>query len=475
MKQLPQRPWKISGLEAIDNLRKALLEADKYDKVKQLLKQTQLEPSGAVGTELSQNLWLLASKDWANVRLVLQRMANENPKEPLLSILLVKANLGCAKKGSYEEAVRWGRWAVQACEADGTPDWLNAQAHKALGAALSTTAAQGTLPQQDRVKHRREAMSILSRLADKSGEDALVLYNMALLHAESRQYTEALKNGRAALSVSEGLLAPAWALVALILSGRRELSAALEVLDGALSEVNEVYESMFVSIKSKLLIAAGAPHEGIAELAKLCGKLRQMRKTNSWHSDLQKEALMLQEAQLWGELALSYVNEGQQQDAEYCLDEMTSLAQWTPDSLYAEARIRQAAGDITTAIRKYETALAMNPDHALSCLHLGMLYWEQTEASVKTGTDASYELVTAHSMLSDAVRHRPDNHRGWYYLAWSAERKANRKMLRNSSRMQCRWLRRLLWRASASCQEYFEDGEHTGCGWLCGLHWPTAA
>lgn len=56
--------------------------------------------------------------------------------------------------------------------------------------------------------------------ADRLGDDAVVLYNLGLLYAESRQYTAALKHARGALSVSEGSLAPAWALVALILSGR---------------------------------------------------------------------------------------------------------------------------------------------------------------------------------------------------------------------------------------------------------------
>lgn len=75
--------------------------------------------------------------------------------------------------------------------------------------------------------------------------------------------------------------------------------------------------------------------------------------------------------QLWGELALAYLGEGHQKDAEYCLEQMSSLAAWTPDYLYIEARIRQAGGDTASAAHNYETALAMDPDHAPSSLHLG--------------------------------------------------------------------------------------------------------
>lgn len=71
------------------------------------------------------------------------------------------------------------------------------------------------------------------------------------------------------------------------------------------------------------------------------------------------------------------------------------------------------------ARRIFLCIIFMNSDLNLVLLLMlcpGMLYWQQGAASVKTGTDTSQEFVTAHSMLSDAVRHRPDNHRGWYYL-----------------------------------------------------------
>ena len=65
------------------------------------------------------------------------------------------------------------------------------------------------------------------------------------------------------------------------------------------------------------------------------------------------------------------MDEGHQNDAEYCLEQMNSVASWTPECLYIQARIRQSAGDTAGAARNYETALAMDPDHALSSLHLG--------------------------------------------------------------------------------------------------------
>lgn len=407
---------KGSEIEALDELEKALLEADEYAKLKQLLKEARYEPKPNGFTELSQNLCLLASKDWHRVRMVLHRLATDHPREPLLSLLLVKAILGCKDKGAFDDAVRWARQAVQASQSDSCPDWLRSQAHKAYGVALSTAAALGSLPQPDRVKYRREAINVFPKPADGLGDDALVLYNLGLLYAESRQYTLALKHGRGALSVSDGSLAPAWALVALILSGRRDLKGALAVVDGALAETNELYKALLVSIKSKLLVASGVSHEGIVELAKLCGKLQRNRKQNSWQSAAQRDVFTHQEAELWGELAAAYLDEGHQNDAEYCLEQMNSVASWTPECLYIQARIRQSAGDTAGAARNYETALAMDPDHALSSLHLGLLYRLKGEESQKRGEECAHDFVISHSMLSGAVRKEPDNHIGWYNL-----------------------------------------------------------
>ena len=93
----------------MDELKKVLLETDKYEKLKQLVKEAQFEPKPNGFTELSQNLCLLASKDWQRVRMVLHRLATDNPREPLFCLLLAKAILGCKDKGAYGDAVRWAR------------------------------------------------------------------------------------------------------------------------------------------------------------------------------------------------------------------------------------------------------------------------------------------------------------------------------------------------------------------------------
>ena len=72
------------------------------------------------------------------------------------------------------------------------------------------------------------------------------------MQAEGRQLPAAETNCRAALKASGGCHPPSWALLALVLSARQHIPAALAVAAAALEEAGPAYEGLLLKIKVRL-------------------------------------------------------------------------------------------------------------------------------------------------------------------------------------------------------------------------------
>ena len=73
------------------------------------------------------------------------------------------------------------------------------------------------------------------------------------MQAEARQLAAAETNCRAALKASGGCHPPAWGLLALLMSARQRIPAALAVASAALEEAGPAYEGLLLKIKVMLL------------------------------------------------------------------------------------------------------------------------------------------------------------------------------------------------------------------------------
>ena len=80
-----------------------------------------------------------------------------------------------------------------------------------------------------------------------------VMLSAIWLQAEARQLPAAETNCRAALKASGGCHSPSWALLALVLSARQHIAAALAVASAALEEAGPPYEGLLLKIKVWLL------------------------------------------------------------------------------------------------------------------------------------------------------------------------------------------------------------------------------
>ena len=72
---------------------------------------------------------------------------------------------------------------------------------------------------------------------------------ICIVQAEARQLAAAETNCKAALKASGGVHPPSWALLALLLSARQQIPAALAVASAAVEEAGPAYEALLLKIK----------------------------------------------------------------------------------------------------------------------------------------------------------------------------------------------------------------------------------
>lgn len=211
---------------------------------------------------------------------------------------------------------------------------------------------------------------MLLELSQVHKEDSLVLYNLAVLYAESGKYSFATRAVKASMAGASGSLDPAWALYSLLLSANRDYDGALNAIDGGLTECGPLHEPILQIIKSQLLTSSGFPNESISLLSSACSRFKTDLK-NAELSTAWKEIQKKQQELLWRELMELYYSQGRLNDAEYCVGQMEQIRPSTPDLYYMKGTLHQEQGRIQPAIQFFEMALSMEPNHEASTLALG--------------------------------------------------------------------------------------------------------
>ncbi|GMH32927.1 hypothetical protein BSKO_00761 [Bryopsis sp. KO-2023] len=389
----------------LDSICEALALDSKYQEVGKVLSGSLFNTESFGSQKHWEGTCLESPEQWSKVRLLLARLLEECPPEPLLYILLVKTNLRTGPS-AFPATVQTAREGLAACTLE-TPEWLRDQCEKTLAVSLSAMASRGSLDLSDRVKYRQQAEKILMSLLERHQDDPIVLYNLGLLFAEDRQYGQALKYARAALSIAQVSFGPASALVALILSGRRELKSALAVIDYGLLECASLFKHLLILIKAKIHLAMGRSHKAIETVGEYLKGVQPADGNGS------QDTSTLEAGRLWQNLTEAFLREGRIKDAEVCLGEMAKVMPSSPDYLFVKGLMKQKEKSIGEAIHNFEKTLALDPSHAPGALALGDVY------RIRGGSDIGKQtgdLVMAHSLLSDGLRQQPDEHMGWRNL-----------------------------------------------------------
>eukprot|EP00210_Caulerpa_lentillifera_P001703 g1637.t1 len=390
----------------MDRLFRALQHPMKYQKL------TVLVQSGGLKEETT--TVVLTGEEWGKLQMLLTILV-QHFDEPLLHAILVKTILN-RETGKLLEAVHWARTGLELCDGE-TPEWLAELLKKALALSLSHAAAYSILSKQERVNYRNEATELLMELSRVNKDDSLVLYNLAVLLAESGKYSAATKAVKASMAGGAGSLDPAWALYSLLLSANRDYDGALNSIEGGLTDCGPLYEPLLQIIKSQLLVCSGFSNEAISLLSSACSRYKTEQQMNSDVSLGWKEIQKRQQGMLWKELMELYYSQGRLNDAEYCVGQMEQARPCTPDLFYMKGSLHQEQGNTQQAIQFFEMALSMEPNHEASTLALGKLYLKRGRELVGRGLDGSTDFVLAQSLISNVIQVMdPGNYIGWYNL-----------------------------------------------------------
>jgi len=288
------------------------------------------------------------------------------------------------------------------------------------------------MAQSDRSEYRFEARQVLEEVLTQA-EGPLIpraLYLKALMNAEGGHYDQAVADGQSALEAADGQPGshspPAvLALLALLLSARQQLQAAIQVADAGLALFHKKPDSaalltrsdgspscmdtLLLRIKAQLVLALGDANQGLSVLGTAKKKLSAKRAAlgGAEGAGAVAEMYRQQEAQVWRELAVVYASQGQAQDATLCVQQAQKLEPRSAATFHALGSVSEAEGNFAAAQGAYQTALALDPAHAPSLISFGTLLRKQ---------GSSHDLAAASSYLTDALRYQPHNHVGWYNL-----------------------------------------------------------
>ncbi|DBB12255.1 hypothetical protein WJX82_010413 [Trebouxia sp. C0006] len=379
-----------------ERLAKALAETGINEKQQPLEYRAQAQAMLAAGQAARASLCL---------KVLLEGSLDQQKPDILVLLFLVKSGFTTGTVASLQVALGHARQAVAAVR-DKSPIGQG-RANMALGVILGQLASVPGLPQKDRADYHDEALFALQQAVACDPADVDILYNLALVQAEGRQLAAAETNCRAALKASGGCHPPSWALLALVLSARQHIPAALAVAAAALEEAGPAYESLLLKIKARLHVADEEAAAGLQSLAHLMARVQRAAAHAHRQGDDRLQTLRSHESDLWLELARTFLALQQTGDARYCVQQAKSRAPGSPATHHMEGRVCQEEGNLEAAIECYEMALSIDVHYAKSSLLLGVLYRQR---------GGPHDLTLGQGFLSDGLSYEPHRHVGWYNL-----------------------------------------------------------
>ncbi|KAA6422731.1 MAG: hypothetical protein FRX49_07266 [Trebouxia sp. A1-2] len=369
-----------------ERLAKALAETGINEKQQPLEYRAQAQAMLAAGQAARASLCL---------KVLLEGSLDQQKPDILVLLFLVKSGFTTGTVASLQGALGHARQAVAAVR-DKSPIGQG-RANMALGVVLGQLASVPGLPQKDRADYHDEALLALQQAVACDPADVDILYNLALVQAEGRQLPAAETNCRAALKASGGCHPPSWALLALVLSARQHITAALAVAAAALEEAGPAYEGLLLKIKgftldifspldvARLHVADEEAAAGLQSLAHLMARVQRAAAHAHRQGDDRLQTLRSHESDLWLELARTFLALQQTGDARYCVQQAKSRAPGSPATHHMEGRDTPAVWDI--------------PDFFAANL---------MTANPTTKKNRGF--------LSDGLSYEPHRHVGWYNL-----------------------------------------------------------
>eukprot|EP00026_Physarum_polycephalum_P003812 Phypoly_transcript_03828.p1 GENE.Phypoly_transcript_03828~~Phypoly_transcript_03828.p1 ORF type:complete len:744 (+),score=125.51 Phypoly_transcript_03828:93-2324(+) len=397
---------------------------------------------------------LMSSGRYRRSLYVLQDCSRRDPVNPVFLLLIVKLCINHLRQTTM--GLEYAEKAEKVLE-DRPENWVwLARSRLAVGICCGKLALEAKSFEQ-RKEYQKKALHSLLQARQLDPNDASICFNLALIFADVRDISRALKFVRKSLALDR-TNSNAWGLFGLLLSSQKRFTVALTVITQALSEdptnicltlikakleqvldqpvqALQTYRSAFGHYSAVLQeknpqlpeepkLGASSVHSGgTAEtrtthrrtvtsiddnvsvaLSHARSHVLSLHTNSKDHPDevAPKTDPML--TNLWLATAEAFAQAEQYSDAVECLHEARSLDSTSAEVFYQEGCMMEMQDQGADALSQYTRALSIDFNHVMAHIRIAMIYMRIKD----------YNL--AEQMLSTVLRFEPTCHQAWFQL-----------------------------------------------------------
>ncbi|KAL0376816.1 UNVERIFIED_CONTAM: protein NPGR2 [Sesamum calycinum] len=277
------------------------------------------------------------------------------------------------------------------------------------GLSLSAQS-RGVGSDAQRISRQSEALEALETAHRMTkAKNSSILFALSLENAEQRKLDAALYYAKQLLKLEAGSNVKTWILLARILSAQKRYVDAENIIDAALDEAGKWDQGELLRTKAKLQIVQGCLRDAVETYTKLLAVLQVQRKSFRAQQKLLKDKQNGNtnlEMETWHDLANVYTSLSQWRDAEICLSKSEAINPHSASRLHAAGLLYEAKGLPKEALKSFEKALDIEPNHIPSLI--------STAIVLRQISNQSPPVVK--SFLTDALRLDRTNSTAWYNL-----------------------------------------------------------
>ncbi|XP_031113872.1 protein NPGR2 [Ipomoea triloba] len=322
-------------------------------------------------------------------------------------VLLLLASKICSATPEYAgEGVNLAQRAI--ANMQGKCDELFGVGNFVLGLSLSAHS-KSSAPDSDRVRRQTEALQSLETAGRMTRmNNSNIIYHLCVENAEQRKLDAALYYAKCFLKLEGGSTVKGWVLLAQILSAQKQFLDAETVTNAALEQTGKWDQGELLRSKAKLQIAQGQVGNAIDTYSQLLAVLQVQSKSFGAMAKLKdgQNRCRTLELEIWLDLASIYIKLSQWQDAEICLSKAKTINHYSASRFYTVGLLHQSKGQHKEALREYNNALTVDPNHVPSLV--------STAVVLRRSGGRSPQVVR--SFLMEALRLDKMSASAWYNL-----------------------------------------------------------
>ncbi|XAR57454.1 hypothetical protein NMG60_11025607 [Bertholletia excelsa] len=338
---------------------------------------------------------------------LLRNVLNDRENHNCIFELLLASKICGENPDCLEEGIGCAQKVIS--KFNGRCEQILSVANFLLGISLSAQSREISSDSQ-RISRQSEALEALEAAKRTSRVvDTNILFHLSLENAEQRKLDVALYYAKQLLKYEAGSSVKGWILLARILSAQKRYVDAVNIINVALDETGEWDRGELLRTKAKLQIAQGQLKNAIKTYTYLLAVLQVQSKSFRVQKKPSKSRIHFNrslEMETWHDLSVVYTSLSQWRDAEVCLLKSEAINPHSASRWHSTGILYKARGLPKEALRSFEKALDVDPNHVPSLISMAIVIRELNDQS----------LPVVRSFLTDALRLDRTSPFAWYNL-----------------------------------------------------------